>query len=330
MTLLLLVTLPCQTGFTGNEETAQRVPVKVFEVITRDISSTLFTMGTIKYVAKADVSSEIDGVLSFVNVEEGGSVQKGQIIAVIDSTLLKAQLKQAKAILEMAEIELLKSKYRIRKTRYRIEAAKISMEKWQYYLETQKKLFNIGAIHQSELDKAEISYEKSLADYKSSLEDLSSLQVTSKEGRSETETKAFKARADVEEIRFRLKKCTIKAPISGLVAIKRKWSGERVSPGDSVIVTLLDTKDVYAEVDVNEKDMGLIEIGQEVETRADAYPDLPFSGKVRMISPTVDTNSRTVKVRVKIANDKQLLKPGMFVRVNIMLESRKDVIAINR
>ena len=47
-----------------------------------------------------------------------------------------------------------------------------------------------------------------------------------------------------------------------------------------------------------------------------------------MISPTVDTNSRTVKVRVKIANDKQLLKPGMFVRVNIMLESRKDVIAV--
>lgn len=326
--VLFLLALPGENSVAVNKGDVQKVPVKVVRVIKRDISSTLPAMGTIEYLARADVSSEIDGVLSSVSVEEGDLVQKGQAIAVIDSALLQAQLKQARAALELAEIDLLKSENEVRKAEFKIEGSRVSMEKLSDYFETQKKLFKIGGITQSELDEAEMNYQKSLADYKTALEDLISLKVKSDEGRIETEAGVAKARADVDEIQTKLEKCIVRAPISGVVSSKKKWTGESTNPGDSVIVTIIETKEVYAEAELSEKNVGSVKVGWQAEVVADAYPDMSFIGRIHLISPTIDTDSRTVKVKVKVANDKQLLKPGMFVRVTIILDSLKNVVAV--
>jgi len=326
--MLLFLSLTCWHRFAISAGDPQRVPVEVFKVVRRDISSTLSSMGTINYLAKADVSSEIHGVLSSVKVEEGEVVDEGQIVALLDTTLLQAQLRQAKATLELADIELSKSENEVKKAEFKVESSRVAMEKLRDYFETQEELFNIGGITQSELNEAEMNYQKSLADYKTALEDLKSLKVKSNEGRIEEEAKILKARADVDEIKAKIKKSTIKAPISGTVSAKKKWTGEGINPGDSVIVTIIRTDEVYAEADVNERNMGLIKTGQQAEAVADAYPDMSFTGKIHMISPTIDTDSRTVKVMVKVANDRRLLKPGMFVRVKIILDSLKDAVAV--
>jgi HlyD family secretion protein len=329
-TTIALLALASGNDLAFSERDIRKVPVKVLKLEERDFSSTLSLMGTINYASKADVSSEIGGVLSSVNVEEGDVLQKGQVIAVIDSTLLQAQLKQAQASLEMAEIDLRKSEYEMRKAEAEVESTRITVEKLKDYFDTQKKLFTIGGITQSKLDEAEIRYQKSLADYKTALEDLRSLQVKSNQGRIEAEARVIRARADVDEIKARIEKSTIRAPISGIVSSKRKWTGESISinPGDSVIVTIVDTKDVYAEADLNERNLGSVKVGQQAEVIADAYPDLSFTGKTHLISPTIDRDSRTVKVKVKVSNDKQLLKPGMFVRVKIVLDSLQNVVAV--
>jgi multidrug efflux pump subunit AcrA (membrane-fusion protein) len=307
---------------------AQKVPVRVQRAVKKDITSNLSLLGSVNYMSKVNVSSEVDGVLSSVNVEEGDVVNKGQVIAVIDRALLQAQLKQAQATLELAEIDLSKFEYEVKKTEYRLEATKVSMEKLRDHFETRKKLFDIGGATQTEVDEAEMEYQKALADYKSTLEDLRALRVKSNEGRNEVEAKVVKARADVEEIKTNLEKCIIKAPIAGIVSAKEKWSGESTNPNDSVIATIVSTTTVYAEADLNEKDMGLVKTGLQAEIKADAYPDVSFMGKIDVISPTVDTDSRTVKIKISIANDKQLLRPGMFVRVILILDSYKDVVVI--
>ena len=138
----------------------------------------------------------------------------------------------------------------------------------------------------------------------------------------------MKAQADIEQIQARLAKCTIRAPISGVVAAKRKWTGEKTSSGAHVIATILQTETVYAEVEINEKKIGKVKIGQQAGVRADAYPDTAFEGNVHSISPTVEPTSRTVKVKVKVPNPNQLLKPGMFVRVDIFLARRGEVLMV--
>ena len=315
-------------GVSLSHAETRRVPVKVFSAVKRDVSSTLSAMGTVNYLSKADVSSEFHGILSSVNVEEGDMIQKGQVIAVIDSALLRAQLKQTRAILELAEINKLTSENERRKAELKKDSLKVSMEKLKDFFETQEKLFKIGGITQSKLDKAEMNYRESKTAYEIALEDLQSLKAKSHEGRIEAEARVVKARADVDEIRTKLYKCNIKAPITGIVSSKKKWTGESASPGDSVIVTIIKTKEVYAEAELNEKDMRYVKVGQRAEIRADAYPDMSFQGSIHLISPTVDMQSRTVKVKVKVPNEKYLLKPGMFVRIEIILKEAKNVVAV--
>jgi RND family efflux transporter MFP subunit len=216
----------------------------------------------------------------------------------------------------------------MKKAAAKLQAAKVGMEKSLGIFERYKQLSSLGIASQTEMDRAEIAYEKSVADYQIALEDSKALQTRSKQGRIEAQANLLKAQKDVESIHLKLEKCTIKAPIGGIVASKKKWPGENVEPRDSVIVTIVQIEKVFAEVDLSERNLGSIKMGQQAEVRADAYPHIPFKGEVQMISPMIDSNSRTVKVKVKVSNDQQLLKIGMFVRVNIVLEDLKDRIGI--
>jgi multidrug efflux pump subunit AcrA (membrane-fusion protein) len=309
-------------------EESQKVPVKVLKASRRNITSTLTAMGSIDYLSKSDVSSELDGVLSSVNLEEGDLVKKDQVIAKIDSALLQAQLKQKLAVQELAEIELARWDNEIRKAEYKIKAGKISVGTLKEYLEEQRKLFKIGGITQLELSQAEMKYQNTLAEYKTAIEELRSLKTKSKQGRNEAEARVAKCRADADEIRAKLKKCIIKAPISGVVSSKMKWTGERTIPQNATIATILETTEVYAVAELSEKNVGLVKAGQPAEVIVDAFSDISFSGTVHLISPTIDTDSRTVKVRIKVPNSKMLLRPGMFARVEVILDSQKDVVAV--
>jgi RND family efflux transporter MFP subunit len=308
-------------GFAQVEGGGGRVPVRVFQVGARDFSSTISAMGTINYWAKADVSSEIEGRLASVKVEEGDRVEKGQIVALIDSSLLEAQLRRAKADVEVAEIDLAKTENEVRKAASRLEAARIAMEKSKGIFERFQKLSDLGVSSEVEMDRAEIAYENSVAAYEVSNEDYRALQTKSNQGRIESEARLLKARAEFEMIRLRLEKCTIRAPIAGIVASRKKWSGENIDPRDPVILTIMDVEEVFAEVDVSERNLGAVKAGQKSTVRADAYPEMEFAGVVHSLSPTVDFNSRTVKVRIRVPNEKQLLRPGIFVRVDIVLEA---------
>jgi multidrug efflux pump subunit AcrA (membrane-fusion protein) len=320
--------------FIGTGSTAARaskiekIPVKVQPVVRRDLSAAISVLGTVKYLTKADVSSEIDGILRSVEVEEGDRVQQGQVIATIDTSILEAQLKEMQTDLELAELNLPKWRNELKKLELNLAKNRIALENYRQLFESQQKLYKTGGISRARLNRAEIDYQSALLEYNTVKEDLQTLKTRSKQGRSEVEARVAKAQADIGEVRTRLAKCIIRAPISGVVAAKRKWTGEKTGDGGHVIATILQTDAVYAEVEISEKKIGKITIGQQAGVRADAYPEEAFEGKVHSISPTVEPTSRTVRVKVKVPNQKQLLKPGMFVRVNIFLDRRGEVLLV--
>ncbi len=315
-------------AFAAGEPASERMPVRVVAAKKLDMSKSLSTLGTINFVSKADVSAEVDGVLRSVDVEEGEAVTSGQVIAVIDSTLLEVQLKQALAILELSRIDAVKSKNEARIAAYRVDSSRISMEKRKNFFQSQQRLFDMGGLTQSDLDRAEVEYKQALTEYQTSLENVKSLQAKSARGHGEAQERVAKAQADVDGIQAKLDKCTIKAPITGVVATQWKWEGESTKASDSVIVTLMGTQTVYATADVNETNLGQVALGQRAIVTADAYPGMIFQGRVYLISPVIDVNSRTVKVKVKLSNDNNLLKHGMFVRVRIISDRITNAVAV--
>ncbi|MCP4630424.1 MAG: DUF3347 domain-containing protein [bacterium] len=120
----------------------------------------------------------------------------------------------------------------------------------------------------------------------------------------------------VEKSRKVSERTTIYSPIRGIVVQKNGFEGMYVKTGTR-IYTVADLDHVWVKLDAYESDLGWIRYGQKVEFETDAYPGEPFNGKIMFIDPVLDAKTRTVKVRVNVANPEGKLKPEMFVTARV-------------
>lgn len=141
------------------------------------------------------------------------------------------------------------------------------------------------------------------------------------------ETKAKQSQLEYQSAKAELDKTNVVAISDGYIGSLQIDKGSVVSPQDKV-GTFIDLKDVYAEFGVIEKDVAKIKEGQNVEAVADSYPDQIFKGQVESVSPVVEGRSRTVRVRAKISNADERLKPGMFGRVNVLVYEKEQALVI--
>jgi Cu(I)/Ag(I) efflux system membrane fusion protein len=105
----------------------------------------------------------------------------------------------------------------------------------------------------------------------------------------------------------------LRAPISGIVVMKKVNEGEYVKTGESLF-KIVDLSELWLNLDAYESDLFWLRYGQSVEFTVEAYPGETFSGPIAFIEPEFDRKTRTVAVRVNIANAEGRLKPGMFAR----------------
>ena len=109
--------------------------------------------------------------------------------------------------------------------------------------------------------------------------------------------------------------------------------GDFSEPGDKVdkvssVHAVADLSKLWAILDVYEKDIAKVKLGQKVVVRSVAYPDRTFDGEIKFISPRVDEVSRTIKVRTLVNNPEYLLKLGMFINADIIDESNNNYIVL--
>jgi len=124
-----------------------------------------------------------------------------------------------------------------------------------------------------------------------------------------------------------LAKSTVIAPFSGIVGLRLISPGAYVKAGDD-IVRLENVSSLKLDFRVPEVYVSKLKPGLTVSIRTDAFPNDVFTGRIYAIEPTVDEKSRTVLARAQVPNSQVKLKPGMFGRVSILLESRPNAIII--
>jgi len=142
-------------------------------------------------------------------------------------------------------------------------------------------------------------------------------------------SKLEEARINVELAETEVSKTAIIAPSDGILGSRDVEVGSAVNPNMKVGV-FLDIDDVFAEVGIMEREINKVVLGQSVKINVDAYPDLDFGGTVTNVAPMVKGKSKTLNVKVQIANPYRLLLPGMFVRVRIKIFETKNAIIIPR
>ena len=119
----------------------------------------------------------------------------------------------------------------------------------------------------------------------------------------------------------------LNSPISGTVVERNGTIGATVG-SDANLFKIIDLSRVWIDANVFEKDLERVRIGQLVNIKVPAFPDATFTGRVILISTTIDPDTRTVQVRTEVANPDGQLKPDMFANVEIVTAGRRQAISV--
>jgi len=120
---------------------------------------------------------------------------------------------------------------------------------------------------------------------------------------------------------------TFRSPVAGIVTEKKAVQGMRFMPGDA-LYQVTNLSSVWVIADVFEQDIGLVKPGTKASVRINAYPDKVFTGSITYVYPTLTAETRTVPVRVELANPGGLLKPGMFAQVELPATAKGAVLTV--
>lgn len=177
-----------------------------------------------------------------------------------------------------------------------IETNELNMELMESELKKQESLYEKGGVTLKELKTASINYSNS--------------------------------RTTAENSRLQLEKTRITSPIDGVIVdLPYFTQGSQVESG-STIVKIMDYNTMYLEVKLPEKYISEIKPGQHVTLTNYTIPDDTISGSITQLSPAIDPDTRTFKGNISVANSRLLLRPGMFVKADILVNRKDSAIVI--
>lgn len=278
-------------------------------------------------ITDVEVSFKISGRVDKRMVDEGQTVQAGQLVAVLDSSELVHEVDLRGADVAAAEANLLQltNGYlpeEIAQAEAKKQKAQADLTLQETDILRQEQLFEQQVISQREFDTSRASYERSVAKYRESKEYLALLKRgTRVEKVDQAQANLQQAKQSLTLAEIRLGYANLYSPISGYVLSKNVESGEYVSAG-TPIITVGNLENVWIRAYIDETQLGLIKLGQIVDVTTDTYPGRKYEGRITFIAQeaeftpkNVQTQKERVKlvyrVKIELPNPNMELKPGM-------------------
>jgi len=295
-----------------------------------DLARSVVATGKIQPVTQVEIKSKASGIIQKLPVAVGDTVRKGQVICELDQNDLIPALKQQQAALHVAEANLKSAQADY--ARYKVEATGPDVPFLKRDAERARTMFGSGLIAQNARDDAEKNYQMAVQKQESARAAIG----TAAAAIAKAEAALEQQQATVSMAEENLRNATIVSPIDGVVLSRDSEVGTAVSSillvGSSatLIMTIGDLNEVYVKGKADESDVGKIYLDQPARITVESFKDQKFDGRVTKISPlgTEKDNVTTFEVRVSISNEKHLLKAQMTANAEIILEERKQVLAI--
>jgi HlyD family secretion protein len=280
-----------------------------------DITDEVDATGTVNAVITVQVGSQVSGTIAKLNADFNSQVHRGDVVALIDPSVLQGALLQAQADLETARASVAVAEADSAKAMAVLGQAKADYDRARAMAKT-------AVITQQEADLATATYESAKASA-----DAATAGVA--QARSQVSQKD----AALAVARTNLGHTVIHSPIDGIVVARNVDVGQTVAaslqaPTIFTIAQDLTKMQVYAKVD--ESDVGRIHPGQNVTFKVDAFPKDVFHGAVSQIrmNPTTVQNVVTYDAIIDFANPKLQLFPGMTAYVTIPVATVADVVKL--
>ena len=306
-----LVALLAVLGFHRGES----VEYITAKVLTGEIRDAVEATGTVNAVITVQVGSQVSGTIARLNADFNSRVHKGDVIALIDPSLLQGTLLQATADLETARASVTVAEADLAKANASLAQAHADYDR-------SVAMAKNGVVTQQELDLATGNYGSAQASRDAAVAGVAAAnaQVRQKE-------------AAVTVARTNLDHTVIRSPIDGIVVARNVDVGQTVAaslqaPTIFTIAQDLTKMQVYAKVD--ESDVGRIKLGQHTGFKVDAFPRDTFQGAVSQVrmNPTTVQNVVTYDAIIDFANPQLKLFPGMTAYVTIPVATVEHVVKL--
>ncbi len=282
-------------GGRGGRGGAGPLTVEVATASKGSVSQQLVVVGNLIGDATVAVVPRVGGRMQDIYVRLGDQVRRGQRIAKIEDFELQEQLKQQESALEV-------SKATIRQREADLQLAQTNADR-------SRNLFARQLLPKQTLDDTEARYSAAVAQL-----DLARAQNNQSMSR-------------LEELRIQVQNTTIVSPVNGFIARRAADPGAFVSQ-NAPIVDVVDIGRVRLVANIVEKDLTQIQAGDDTRVEVDAYPGEMFVGRIARVSPVLDPSTRTAPVEIEIPNPGFRLKPGMYARVTVTTDQRKDALTV--
>lgn len=308
------------------------VKVTVEPATRRTIVETVTASGKIYPEVEVKVSPDISGEITELNVQEGDSVKKGQVLARIYADIYSSQRDEAAARVSQSQATVANS-------RAALDALKAQLQQDKQDYERNKQLYDEKVISKSELEQYQTKYLSSQAQYNAALQNIRSLQA----GVQSAQTQLSAANKN-------LGRTTITSPMDGVISQLNVKEGERVvgtaQMAGTEMMRVADMSTIEVRVDVGENDIVKVSVGDSADIEVDAYNNRKFAGVVTQIAAstnksggvaaaTNDVTNYEVRIRLDPASYKDLSKskkfpfrPGMNASADIKTNRKDNVIAV--
>jgi multidrug efflux pump subunit AcrA (membrane-fusion protein) len=301
----------------------QAADVTTAPTIVRDLPRYVEATGGLAGDEQTDVAPTVGGRVISVGVDLGSYVQKGQVIAQLDAGDAQLRLEQARAGLQQAESAVRQAEARIGISpgqRFdparvaEVQAAKSAYDLAEKNLARFEKLLESGDVSRSAYDQQKAQRDQLREQYQAIITQANQSYAAVQTARAAADA----ARVQVSQAQKGVRDVTVYAPISGYVVERAADVGEYVSTS-SKVATIVRTNPLRVRIDIPEQAISTVRPGQSVSVSVSTYPDRAFAGRVARVSPNVSSQSRTLAVEAEVDNGENLLKPGQFATIRVLM-----------
>ncbi len=334
--LVVLLLVLKKTGAIGKEE---GLKVSTEKVVKRTITETVNASGKVYPTVEVKVSPDISGEIVELDVLEGDSVKKGQVLARIYADIYATQRDQAAAVVGQQQAQ-------VANVSAAIEAMKAQLDQSKKTYDMQKQLYDEKVISKNEFNTADAAYKTAQANYNAALQNIRGSQAG-----------VQSARAGLAKANKDLSRSTVVAPMDGVVSLLNVKKGERVV-GNSMMagtemMRIADLNRIEVRVDVGENDIQKVQLGDTALVKVEAYTNRKFKGVVTQIASSNNgaasqsqsssagiTDVTNYKVYILLLKDSYkdlldpmkpksfLFRPGMSASADIQTKTHENRLAV--
>lgn len=284
-------------GAGGPGQMRQPLTVDVAQTRRETVSEHITVVGSLIGAATVEVVPKVSGRLQAVQVRLGDPVRKGQLLAQVEDREIREQVRQAEASFEVA--------------RATVRQREADLKFAETALDRSRSLFGRNLLPRQTLDDAEARSQAAAAQL-----DLARAQFQ-------------QAQARLDELQITLSNTRVTSPVDGFVA-KRNLDPGAFASQNAPVVAVVDLSTVRMVANLIEKDARRVQAGTAASVEVDAYPGERFSGRVSRVAPVFDPQTRTAEMEIEVPNPTARLKPGMYSRVTLTVDTRENALVVPR